>query len=41
MVLDKQVDGKDDLDHEQHVKKHQRRQVERRTTDGRSCAPGK
>lgn len=40
VILDKQVDWKDDVDHEQHVKKHLRRLVERRTDDGRSYAPG-
>ena len=40
VILDKQVDWKDDVDHEQHVKKHLRRLVERRTDDGRAYAPG-
>ncbi|MFC0313688.1 hypothetical protein ACFQNE_02505 [Gordonia phosphorivorans] len=40
VILDKQVDWSEDVDHEQHVKKHLRRLVEARTADGRSCAPG-
>lgn len=40
VILDKQVDWDDDVDHEQHVKKHLRRLVEARTDDGRSYAPG-
>lgn len=40
VILDKQVDWSEDVDHEQHVKKHLRRLVEARTDDGRSYAPG-
>lgn len=40
VILDKQIDWKDDVDHEQHVKKQLRQLVERRTDDGRSYAPG-
>lgn len=40
VILDKQVDWKDNVDHEQHVKTHLRRLVEERTDDGRSYAPG-
>ncbi len=40
VILDKQVDWKDDVDHEQHVKKHLRSLVEERSDDGRLYAPG-
>lgn len=40
VILDKQVDWKDDVDHEQHVKTHLRQIVESRSDDGRSYAPG-
>lgn len=40
VILDKQVDWSENVDHEEHVKKHLRRLVEARSDDGRSYAPG-